>query len=213
MIDRYVTELSRTLRGPRTAKADLLAEARDGLIDAADAYEDSGLNRESAERQAVADFGPVHVVAPDYQAELGLAQGRRTAILICAVMLTQPVAWRVMQTLTKDAPGGHGGRGYELVDAAARWSGGITIALGLAVLFATGTGVRRLGSPRLVARVTGIFAFTVCAVFAVLGLLLTLSDPATHSPLSPTGLPSTLVVLGIPLAGIGVAGRRCLSAA
>ena len=212
MIDRYVTELDRALRGPRAAKADLLAEARDGLVDAADAYEESGLDRQSAERRAVADFGPVHVVASDYQAELGLAQGRRTAVLICAVLLAQPVVWRLLQVLVGDG-GGTGGRGYRFAEAAVRWSGGVAILLGLAVLFAAGVGVRYLGVRRVVTRLTGVLAFAVCGVFAVLGALLTVYSPATHSLLSPTGLPVTLVLLGIPLAGIAVAGRRCLRAA
>ncbi|MGW1977979.1 permease prefix domain 1-containing protein [Streptomyces sp. NPDC001889] len=211
MIDQYVTELNRALRGPRAAKASLLTEARDGLVDAADAYEESGLDRESAERSAVADFGPVRTIAAEYQSELGVAQGRRTAVLICAVMLLQPVAWRVAQLLAGEGSGGQSSHGYELAGTAARWSGGIAILLGLAVLFATGTGARFLGAQRLLTRVTGFFAFAVCAVFAVLGVVMTVSNPATHSLLSLTGLPGTLLLLGVPLAGIGVAGRRCLS--
>ncbi|MFI2005900.1 permease prefix domain 1-containing protein [Streptomyces jumonjinensis] len=211
MIDQYVTELNQALRGPRAAKASLLTEARDGLADAADAYEECGLDRESAERSAIADFGPVPAIAGEYQSELGIAQGRRTAVLICAVMLIQPVAWRIAQTLAGEGSGGQGSRGYEIAETAARWSGGVAIVWGLAMLFATGAGGRHLSAQRLLARATGFFAFAVCVVFAVLGVLMTVSNPATHSLLSLTGLPGTLLLLGVPLAGIGVAGRRCLS--
>ncbi|MFJ5225021.1 permease prefix domain 1-containing protein [Streptomyces sp. NPDC088400] len=213
MIDRYVAELDEALYGPRTVKADLLAEARDGLIDAAEAYEESGLDRASAERRAVADFGPVGTIAPDYQTELALAQGRRTAVLISAVLTIQPVAWWMLLRLA-----GHGmddatGTGYDLVNSVVRWTGGGAIGMALAVAIATGAGVRYLGPRRKLVRAAGFFAFVVCAVFAVLGVLLTFYSTATESLLSPTGLPMTALLLGIPLVGIAVSGRRCLTAA
>ncbi|MEV7795252.1 permease prefix domain 1-containing protein [Streptomyces sp. NPDC087512] len=213
MIDRYVAELDQALRGPRRVKADMLAEARDGLFDAAEAYEESGLDRASAERRAVADFGSVDTIAPEYQTELALAQGRRTALLICVVLTVQPVAWWVLMSLA-----GHGAEeptsaGYALVNDVVRWFGAGAIGMALLVATATGAGVRYLGARRRLVRVSGFFAFLVCAVFAVLGLLLTLYSPATESLLGITGLPMTALLLGVPLAGIAVAGRRCLTAA
>jgi hypothetical protein len=83
-VDRYVAELGAALRGPRRAKADLLAEARDSLWDAAAAYQKMGLDESAAQRRAVADFGGLAEIAPAYQAELAVAQGRRTALLIAA---------------------------------------------------------------------------------------------------------------------------------
>jgi hypothetical protein len=56
VIDGYLAELDRVLYGPRRVKADLLAEVRGGLIDAAEAHERAGLEPEAAERMAVADF-------------------------------------------------------------------------------------------------------------------------------------------------------------
>lgn len=211
MIDRYVTELDRALRGPRAAKADLLAEARDGLVDTAAAYEEAGLDRQSAERRAVADFGPVPVVAPDFQAVLGLAQQRRTAVLVCAVLLPQPVVWELLASLT--------GRSthpidptYQLVDTATCWAGRVAVGLALLLVVVSGTGVRYLGVRRVATRLTGVFAFAVCGVFALLGVLHTAVAPGT--PLrDPTGLPAVAVVLGLPLAGVAVSGLRCLTAA
>jgi hypothetical protein len=83
-IDRYLAGLAAELRGPRRLKADLLAEARDSLCDAADAYQQKGLGAAAAARRAVAEFGGVAEIAPAYQAELAVAQGRRTARLIAA---------------------------------------------------------------------------------------------------------------------------------
>ncbi|AGM03627.1 permease prefix domain 1-containing protein [Amycolatopsis keratiniphila] len=71
-IEAYIGDLDARLRGSAGAKADLLTEARDGLVDAAEAYREGGVDEAEAERRAVADFGPVAVIARDYQAELAL---------------------------------------------------------------------------------------------------------------------------------------------
>jgi hypothetical protein len=56
----------------------------------------------------VADFGAVRDVVADYQAELGLAQGRRTGVLICVVLAVQPVAWHLLLRLVGTGGGGPG---------------------------------------------------------------------------------------------------------
>ncbi len=76
-IEAYIGELDARLRGPASAKTDLLTEARDGLTDAADAYRAGGADEAEAERRAVADFGPADLIARDYQAELGLRRDIR----------------------------------------------------------------------------------------------------------------------------------------
>src|SRR5438105_13799174 len=78
VIDTYVTDLDGRLRGSRRAKLDLLGETRDSLRDAADRYREAGLCDHDAECKAVHDFGPVVVIARDYQAELAAAYGVRT---------------------------------------------------------------------------------------------------------------------------------------
>ena len=86
-VDDYLTGLSRALPGPRRRKADLLAEARDHLVDATEAFEADGLDRDSAEREAVADFGELDEVVPGYRAELAVSQSRRTAMLLFLVLI------------------------------------------------------------------------------------------------------------------------------
>ncbi|WP_410651956.1 permease prefix domain 1-containing protein [Amycolatopsis sp. cmx-4-54] len=71
-IEAYVGDLDRRLNGSARAKTDLLTEARDGLVDAAEAYREGGVGEAEAERRAVADFGPAAVIAREYQAELAL---------------------------------------------------------------------------------------------------------------------------------------------
>jgi hypothetical protein len=96
-MDRYLAGLGAALRGPRQIKADLLAEARHSLLDAAEAYQGMGLSPEQARRRAVAEFGSLADIVPDYQAELAVAQGRRTALLIALALpllyLLSPLLW------------------------------------------------------------------------------------------------------------------------
>ena len=44
-IEEYIRELEAALRGPRRARVDLLTEARDALVDAADAFVAGGSHR------------------------------------------------------------------------------------------------------------------------------------------------------------------------
>lgn len=96
-IERYVAGLGVRLRGPRRFKADLLDEARDSLLDAAEGYGEAGMPPVEAARHAIGDFGTYAEVLPPYQEELAVAQGRRTALLITlalpALYLLAPLMW------------------------------------------------------------------------------------------------------------------------
>lgn len=99
LIDDYVTDLRRSLNGPYAAKRDLVVEARDSLLDAAESFEAGGLDRRSAERRAVEEFGPVGAIAPGFQEELVACAGRRLAWLLFlsvpAIALMWALVWRV----------------------------------------------------------------------------------------------------------------------
>ncbi|MEV0730827.1 permease prefix domain 1-containing protein [Polymorphospora sp. NPDC050346] len=88
-IDDYLRTLGQRLHGPRRLRADLLAEARDSLEDAAAAYERAGLAPVAARRRAVAEFGTPGELVPAYQAELAAAGTRTLAlrILVVAIVL------------------------------------------------------------------------------------------------------------------------------
>ncbi|MFC4996481.1 permease prefix domain 1-containing protein [Dactylosporangium cerinum] len=96
-IDRYVDGLAGALRGPRRHRHEMVTEARDSLLDAAEAYADAGQDPLDAQRRAVAEFGTYRQVVPGYQAELATLQGRRTAMWIAFVLpvmtLLEPLMW------------------------------------------------------------------------------------------------------------------------
>jgi hypothetical protein len=214
-IDAYVRSLGRSLRGPVRAKADLLAEARDGLVDAAESYERQGLGREAAERRAVAEFGPVPEVAAAYQVELGIGQARRTALAVLLVMAAQPVvwnyAWRSLPHGRVDAVGGL----FAFASQAVEWLGGLAVVGALLVVGACGVGLRLADLGRRLPMLGAVFGLSVSGVFAVLGVVLTLLSPAAEarSVGSATGLPWTVAFLMVPLAGVAVLAGRCLELA
>ncbi|SDN09250.1 permease prefix domain 1-containing protein [Allokutzneria albata] len=87
LIDDYLDRLGARLDGPRAAKAELLTEARNGLEDAASCYRDAGFPDTTAQARAVAEFGPLALIADEYQEELAVAQGARTMRALLAAML------------------------------------------------------------------------------------------------------------------------------
>lgn len=213
-IDRFLARLERVLLGPRRAKADMVKEIRDGLRDAADAHRRTGLDDTTAQHRALAEFGTLTQLAPALQAELAMTQARRTALLMIVVLAGQPLAWATVDTLLADgAPSGRGGPGYALVNALTRWTGTATIVACLvAGVLLTGPGARRLGRPTRVVRAVAALGYAACAVFAALGVALTLLGPAI-SPWTLAGLPTTALLLGAPLLAVGLAARRCRGAA
>jgi hypothetical protein len=98
LIGSYISELSTALPGPRREKLDLLAESRDSLADAAEAYERDGVPPPEAERRAVEEFGDLSQLVPAYQEELAMAQGQRTALVVLVAFALQhtlaEIVWR-----------------------------------------------------------------------------------------------------------------------
>ncbi|GAB3962946.1 permease prefix domain 1-containing protein [Plantactinospora veratri] len=209
-IDGYLAELDRALRGPRRVKSGLLREARDSLVDATEAYAELGLPPEAAARRAVHDFGEVSRIAPGYQAELALAQGRRTALLAFGILVAQPPIWHLVawQTAEPDPMPGLAG----VLDVLVSWLGMLAVAVALLAVWASGTGVRRLGTDPRRIRLTGIFAFAVAGTFSTIGVLLALVSPI-NGPIALARLPIAVVVLILPMLLVARNGARCLATA
>lgn len=207
-IDAYVAGLGRALRGPRRLRRDLVAEARDGLVDAAEAYEEAGLARPEAERRAVADFGDVAEIAPGYQAELTVAQGRRTVLMLIAVVAAQPLLWRGWWPWFKSYPEAAGGPAYRLLNEAMPWIGGGTILAAILAALTLGLGSRYVPRERYgtLIRAVGSGVLLTCGTFAGLGIAMCALSPAWT--LGGSLLWVTPFLL-LPLAVVAGAAQRC----
>ncbi|GGL24813.1 permease prefix domain 1-containing protein [Planomonospora parontospora] len=199
VIDDYVAELGRTLRGPRGLRLDLVTEARDSLLDAAEALEDGGLERTEAERAAVEEFGAVHEIAPGYQEELSVAAGRRLAALLFLAVPLTAVMWTAVWKLFPTAPAAY--------DAWPGWFVPVARAvdvvqmvigmIGALALLALGRGRRRIRRPRLVARALALFVWAMMPVMLVLcwALMYGSNRPDGFSDYPP-GLAASVVSYG-----------------
>ncbi|MFG1819105.1 permease prefix domain 1-containing protein [Kribbella sp. NPDC049174] len=205
-VDDYLTGLSRALPGPRRRKADLLAEARDHLVDATEAFEADGLDRDNAEREAVADFGELDEVAPGYRAELAVSQGRRTAVMLCLVLCAQPLVWKEglwgwNQDVVEPNPvGTFLGQIVEVV-------GGLAMAGAFLAVIAAGIGMRYPVVRDRVSRMTAVFALVSSVLVSLIGtgMGITSSHP---NQVADFGAVGGFVVL--PLLVVAISAGRCL---
>jgi hypothetical protein len=213
VIDSYIGRLDHALCGPKRVKEDLLAEALDSLVDAAEQYESRGMHRDEAEHRAVREFGEVDRIASGYQTELGLAQGRRTALLVLVVLLAQPLVWGRARLSMAEGTIGDPGPMFALLDRWIGWLGTVATIGALLAMLGCGIGVRYLGARRWLARAAGQFALSVALVFAASGVLMTFLGMRQTQLMSVTGLPWTMVFLVLPMAWVAASARRCLTSA
>jgi len=191
---------------------DLVREARDGLVDAAEVHEAGGLPRPVAERRAVEEFGPVPELAAGYQRLLAFAQGRRTALVVFAVCAVQQigstVAWQSADMGWRGLPA----REYLVLADVVGWVGVAAQVAALVMLAACGVGTRWLGTRRWVPRTVGVSALGIGLFSLVSCLVLTMADPV-GSILDGYHLAWVLVGGLLPLALIAPSARRCLTSA
>ncbi len=213
VIEDYVTGLSRTLRGPRRPKLDLITEARDSLLDTAEALEGDGLRRDEAERAAVEEFGPIREIAPGYQEELSKSAGRRLAVLLFVGVPLTAIMWNVIWKVFPSAP-----TAYERMPdwfiLVARGVDALQMFIGLVgglALLALGRGLRRIRRPRLVTRALGLFVWAMLPVMLVsCGALMFGSQKSAGFGDYPAGAVASLVSYAIWSVQLYCA-FRCLS--
>lgn len=200
MIDAYLTELGKALRGPRRAKSDLLAEARDHLTDATEQYEREGLKRPAAERAATREFGELAEIIPAYQAELGLSQGHRTALGTLFMSAAQPFVWGYAFNWVSDNSANQQNDADNLVENL----GGLTILLALLAVLAYRFGMRHPRIRTKLAQVTAIGALGACALLTSGSVLLTARTGGYLTLLW------TVTFVLIPAAWVATSANRCL---
>lgn len=166
-IAAYIAALRAQLRGPARYKASLVAEARDGLHDAAEAYRADGLDDATAQRKAVADFGRLPEVLPAYQAELGVAQGRRVAVMVAVgsplMQVSSGLLWRYQAPAGEWRPP----PAYLLLADVVDIGAYVMAAAAVLALLGFGVGSRYFGGARLARAVAaGSLAATTATLLA-----------------------------------------------
>jgi hypothetical protein len=104
-LEAVVSELAARLPvGVGRGRSGVLQEAYDGLLDAAEAYEQQGRTRDEACRQAVADFGDLDDLAQDYAEDAAGGQARLTGTVLTLGYLLNLAAWALLELV---GPGVH----------------------------------------------------------------------------------------------------------
>jgi hypothetical protein len=81
-VERYLAEVTARLPGPARAQADIVAELRSGLMDAADASRSAGLPPAQAAGAAISEFGDPAQIADAFRAEIAASQARHVAVTL-----------------------------------------------------------------------------------------------------------------------------------
>lgn len=153
-IAEYVVALRRALHGPRRTLRCMVAEAQAGLSDAAAAYRDGGVAPERAAVLAVRDFGPVDVVAPEFQDELTARQSRWAAVLLAVVFPAMLFGWDLLwkSGAVRREPSAT----PDVVRVLAVLQDVLTAGVGIAALALLAGTFRRTASPRRLASAVGL---------------------------------------------------------
>lgn len=217
VIDRYVTDLGSRLQGSPRQVRDLLTETRDSLADATEAHVGSGLTEQEAQKRAVDEFGPVRVIANEYQAELAVAYGTRTLVWLAIVLPLLHMAWEYGRmwfigpwpAFVTPPPSW-----YLFIAKANDLTNGVASAVALAALVIARLVARRC-EPKLLAKVAA--SIGMVAVGAVLAGNVSIILATAH--LDPQRLlqsaPMTIAsaISWIVIVRLGLLARRCLSCA
>ncbi|MER7443230.1 permease prefix domain 1-containing protein [Micromonospora avicenniae] len=121
LVEDHLRDLAGLLRGPARVKADLLTEARHGLLDAVEAYRAEGLPPAEAERRAVTEFGSPAQLLPAWQAELAVAALRGLSLRVLAVASVIVVAGDLTWRGSSWSDGPRPPAGYRLLSASVHW--------------------------------------------------------------------------------------------
>jgi hypothetical protein len=219
-IDRYMTDMAGVLTGPKALKKDLLAEARCGLEDAAQAYRKAGAVPEDAEDLAVRDFGLVSEVAPGYQRELAMAQARRTACWLLAFVAAQLIWSKARWKSDGGWRGHHPGGAYLLFSHLWSWSELLIAAVAAVAVVSFGMGVRYIPAPWRLTRSLGLLTLLALAARAGASTVFLLMTPhltagiagqAHAMPGMLFALMTTLALWIVPDGYIAMSALRCLT--
>ena len=208
--DAYVERLGRRLQGPPRVRRDMLREVRDGLDDAAAALAAEGLDREEAQRLAVAGFGPVDELAAGLQPELAARQARWTACWGFAVPAALHAAWDAAWATGPDT--GPAPPAVAVLSVLVDVLGLSTAAACLAVLLVVQVRGRRLRRPERLARLLGraVAAGLLGVLAASLAMTVVNTGPTSAVVSSSPGHLAVGAVTVAAVTAVLASARRCV---
>ncbi|MEE6259404.1 permease prefix domain 1-containing protein [Plantactinospora sonchi] len=211
-IDDYVSAVGSALRGSARLRADMLAEIRDALVDAAESHRSDGLTAPAAEQLAVREFGSARRIASGLQEVLAVTHGRRTALLFLAVLGSQHLGTELLGRLG-------GWRmlwGDDRPDATYLWLAratdlfaGLALVAALGAVILLGWGLRHVGIRLGAVRLTAVLAATMVLFTVGCGVLLTVLP----SSAGPAGTLAGVVGVVLPAVPVLLSARRSWLAA
>ncbi|AVT30050.1 MULTISPECIES: permease prefix domain 1-containing protein [unclassified Plantactinospora] len=179
-IDDYVRAVGDRLRGAARLRADMLAEIRDALVDAAEAYRHDGQTATEAQRLAVREFGSAQRIAAGLQDVLAVAQGRRTALLLLGVLGAQYGTTELLGRIggwQQFWDGAQPGAAYLWLARATDTFAGLALGAALVAVVLLRWGPRHFDIRPAAIRLTAVLASVVVAVTMVCGVLLAVLPP------------------------------------
>ncbi|MET7371016.1 permease prefix domain 1-containing protein [Micromonospora arida] len=188
MVDEHLRELAARLQGPARLKSDLLTEARHGLLDAVEAYRESGVPPSEAQRRAVVEFGSPAQVLPSWQAELAVGALRGLSLRMLAIAGVGVVAGDLTWRGSSWSGGPPPPAGYQLLAASVDWiwmSALLLAVAGLLVVRASARAPRpglALAQRAVGVGLTGVLVLGIVAGSALFTWSLNLWDAAAHWP-------------------------------
>lgn len=218
-LERYLGDISALLPGPPRARADIVAELRSGLLDAADAHRSAGLRRSQAEQAAMGEFGDAAVVARGFRGELAARQARRVATALLASGPVTGLLWIAAAqashlTIRLSPPWQQGGLPPGLQGGIPLIAAAVAVTACAAVLGIATTGRLTRWLPDRPRRAPAAAAVAGCGAIGAdaLGLALLGTQLATAAGrLSPLLAAAAAMAALVRLALASRAARRCLA--
>ena len=220
LIESYLSQVAAALPGPARTRADIVAELRSGLLDAADAHRRAGLAPPAAAQAAVAEFGHPAQIATAFRPGIAAGQARHAAVTL---LVTGPLIGLLWAAAARASHVG--------VRAAPpwQWAGAppaapialpliaavllITVWTALITLAATGRLTRWLPHrPRLAPTTAAIAGFGAATVDVI--LLATVASQLATAPATLAAAPAAVAAFASAarLSLAARAARRCLAA-
>lgn len=190
IVGTYLDEIARALVARPAARAAVMAEICDGLLEAVAGYRERGLPEEEAVNAAIAEFGEPRRIVAAFQPELCARQVRRSALTLMTSGPVVGIAWLAGAVVASMPPAPHhlSGPWWALPLV------GVAIVVGIpglvVAITATGrTGLRLTFPPRLPAKavsIASVAAVTADAtMLTIVGVSLSMTSGSLVFPLVP----------------------------